>query len=128
MQRSFLPFILIGLFVCGCGHSTATAIVNGTVRFDGQPLADASVVFEPTDGSRPSAGTTDASGKYTLRFNPTTEGAIAGEHIVSIRTAPAEPDPENPAVERLPSKYHSATELKATLKSGRQTIDFDLTP
>jgi len=129
MQRSLsASFILVVLFLGGCSNSPATAVVEGSISFDGKPLANAEVVFQPFDGSRSSDGMTDASGKYSLRFTPTKLGAVPGEHKVSIRTAPGEPDPENPIKELLPAKYHSATELKATLRKGRQVVDFDLKP
>ena len=132
MKRSFLLvfcFAALSVLLAGCDNSPSMVIVTGTVLFDGRPLADASVDFEPVDGSRGSSGATDASGVYTLQYSPTRAGALPGEHKVTIRTVAGEPDSENPALkEILPAKYHSATELKATLKSGRQTVDFDLTP
>ena len=129
MQRFLVSLLILFVpFFCGCSDSPATALVEGTVSFDGKPLAGTTVMFQPVDGSRLSAGETDASGKYTLRFTPTKMGAVPGEHKVVIQTAPGEPDPENPVEELLPTKYNSATELKATLKNGRQTVDFDLKP
>ena len=126
MQRFiFLPCVFFVLFFCGCDKSPATAIVGGTVLFEDKPLADALVTFQPVDGSRLSGGMTDASGKYALRFTPTKKGAVPGEHKVLIQTAPWE---SHSVKELLPAKYNSATELKATLKKGRQTVDFDLKP
>ncbi len=123
-----LPLVVIVLLLNGCNTSLATALVQGTVTFDGKPLANALVSFQPVDGSRLSTGMTDASGKYSLRFSATQEGALPGEHKVVIQSAPGEPDQEHPVKELLPTKYNSTTELKATLKSGRQTVDFDLKP
>jgi len=128
MRRPSSLLALLVLFFGGCNDSPATAVVEGTITFDAQPLANATVMFQPLDGSRGSAGTTDALGKYALRFTPTEMGAVPGEHAVTIQTVPGDPDPENPVKELLPAKYHSATELKATLKKGRQTVDFDLKP
>jgi predicted oxidoreductase len=124
-------FFLIGAFIsiAGCGNP-APAGVSGTVKFEGKPLAGASISFIPADGSRSSEGATDANGKYELRFSASLKGAIVGDHNVVIRTAPVEVDSESTEkiVERLPAKYNNATELKATLKSGTQVVDFDLQP
>jgi len=134
MMKRSLPIVIcciaLSVLLVGCNDSPSTAGVQGTIRFDGQPLVGASVLFEPVDGSRSSSGSTDASGAYSLQFSPTQRGAIPGEHKVVIRTVAAESDSENPnsPKEILPAKYHSATELKATLKPGSQTVDFDLKP
>jgi hypothetical protein len=129
--RNYCAFFLFVFLISatGCDNS-APAKVGGTVKFEGQPLAGASVTFRPIDGSRSSEGVTDSQGKYTLRFSASKIGAVAGEHKVEIRTTPAEVDSESTikVVERLPAKYHNATELKATLKSGKQVVDFDLQP
>jgi hypothetical protein len=124
-----LFFIASLIFITGCDNP-APARVRGTVQFEGQPLAGASVTFIPVDGSRSSEGTTDVNGKYELRFSASMKGAIVGEHQVEIRTAPKEVDSESKEkiIERLPAKYNSKTELKATLKNGSQTINFDLQP
>jgi hypothetical protein len=126
----FILFSIASLiFATGCDNS-APARVHGTVRFEGQPLAGATVTFFPVDESRSSEGATDANGKYELRFSASAKGAVIGEHQVEIRTAPKEIDRESEEkiIERLPEKYNNKTELKATLKSGTQTVDFDLQP
>jgi hypothetical protein len=123
----FLTIILIS--VTGCDNP-APAKVTGTITFENKPLSGATVTFIPDNGSRSSEGSTNADGKYELRFSASMKGAVAGEHKVEIRTAPTEIDSESKEkiVERLPEKYHNATELKITLKSGNQVVDFDLKP
>jgi hypothetical protein len=124
-----LFFIGTLIFVTGCDNP-APAKVSGTVKFDGKPLAGATVTFMPMDESRSSEGVTNANGEYKLRFSASMMGAVVGEHKVEIRTAPKEVDPESKEkiIERLPGKYNNKTELNATLKSGSQTVNFDLQP
>jgi hypothetical protein len=85
--------LLLPLVGCGGGGYVP---VSGTVQLDGQPLADAKLIFEPigdsagnTAGS-PSYGRTDADGRYTLR-SPVADknGAAIGKHRVRIVTATA---------------------------------------
>ena len=119
-----LPFAFLALAFVGCTDSPAGAKVTGTVLLDGQPLADATVTFYPVDGSRSSIGITDAQGKYTLRFSASVYGAVVGDHTVDIRMDTEEGDSE--AVEKVPARYNTKTELKETLKSGSQVVNFDL--
>jgi hypothetical protein len=130
--RFFLAMLL--LVMPGCGSSKPSVPfgnVRGRVTFDGQPLANAAVMFEPDTG-RPSYGMTSDTGEYTLRYRGQPWGAIAGRHRVRITTeglVKDSPDDPTPTVvkEKLPPKYHSATALTAEVKPGDNVIDFDLT-
>ncbi|MDR1957493.1 MAG: hypothetical protein LBQ54_00315 [Planctomycetaceae bacterium] len=116
--------------VSGCNRGPATARVTGMVTFGGKPLAEATVEFLPEDGSRSSVGTTDTNGTYELKFSATAIGAVPGKHKVVIRTVTGETDSDNPVLpkEILPARYHKNSELTADLKSGKQTVNFDLEP
>jgi hypothetical protein len=122
--------LFAALINAGCNGSPATARVTGTITFDGKPLPGASVGFFPEDGSRSSFGATDTSGRYELKFSASAIGAMPGKHKVVIRTGASEPDPENPDAtkEILPARYNTESELMAELKSGSQTVNFDLKP
>ena len=120
------------LVFSGCGDKRAPAKVTGTVTLDGKPVANASVTFAPGDGGRRSYGYTDNQGRYELRFTGQLKGALVGAHKVDIRTGSAEAgspsDKGRPApAETIPAKYNSASELTATLKSGNNTVNFELT-
>lgn len=68
----------------GCGQSGPKLVpVSGVVTLDGQPLSDAGILFQPIGGGPPASGTTDASGRFTLRTQ-NRPGAVLGEHRVSI--------------------------------------------
>ncbi|MDR1385253.1 MAG: hypothetical protein LBJ67_15605 [Planctomycetaceae bacterium] len=116
--------------ISGCHQGPATARVTGRVTFDGKPLPSALVEFFPEDGSRSSVGSTNAEGFYELKFSATAIGAIPGRHQVVIRTVTGESDSENKVTRKeiLPDKYHKKSELTVELKSGKQVVNFDLTP
>lgn len=64
--------------------------MQGVVTLDGEPLASAALVFEPTDSSTGTevlgTATTDADGRFTVvtRNEP---GALVGRHAVGISEA-----------------------------------------
>lgn len=73
----------------GCGQGTdsnrpKTFPVSGTVTQDGQPVEGANVSFHAADGSAGAVGITDASGNYTLTTFSASDGAVAGDHKVTI--------------------------------------------
>lgn len=82
--------------VCGCGGDGVKVLptepVSGTVTLDGTPVADATVIFSPSNAQGKdvfaATATTDAQGKYTLvtSFSPSVdkEGAVAGEYAVTV--------------------------------------------
>jgi hypothetical protein len=96
---------------------------------DGFPLADATVEFTPTFKGRPSVGVTNENGVYELGYALQEKGALPGEHCVRISTYRNYDDEAGNAVtveEKLPTKYHAATELQANVEPGKQTIDWPL--
>jgi hypothetical protein len=127
-------FLSVPFILSGCADDNAPAKVTGTITLDGSPVAGAEVTFTPDDGTRISQGTTDNAGKYELWFSATAAGAAVGTHKVSIRSTSSDeyiPHPESneppPATETIPKRYNSETELSATVKSGRNTVNFELT-
>jgi len=122
--------ILLCLLWAGCGSEGDLARVKGRVTLNGEPLEAATVTFQPTaDGGAPSAGQTDAKGRYELMFTFDTPGAMPGEHVVSITTAGTDFDEagnELERPERVPAKYNRNTTLERTVEPGGNTIDFEL--
>lgn len=142
-----MPFIVIfrpllvlilgvacSLELAGCSEQEGPDLgqVIGTVTLDGKPLEGASLSFQPEAG-RSSKGFTDESGNYELQFTLDRKGAVLGQHMVEIISVRSSSGGEGgePLVEGrkeiLPARYHSATELTANIKPGRQTINFELT-
>lgn len=114
---------------------------------DGAPVERACVSFYPASGDRASQGLTDADGHYELSYTRSTDGAVIGEHKVTISTK-VESEVEysdsdytdggtgetaatvvvKARKEMLPKKYRDlkVTELSATVESGSNEINFDL--
>jgi hypothetical protein len=78
------------LALVGCGTDLPLAPVSGTVTFEGQPLAGASITTQPigVDSDSPGSGSfgqTDDQGRFELELvKPAVKGAIIGEHRVII--------------------------------------------
>ena len=120
--------LLSVLGIAGCDSGPELVTVTGTVKMDGQPLPNATVEFEPKDGS-PSYGTTGSDGSYELRFTRDRKGAMPGKHTVRIRTKGVVVDAEGneqKVREQLPAKYHDDSELVRDVVSGENVLDFDL--
>jgi hypothetical protein len=133
VQRLVAIFALVFIGLAGqtgCGSGgVKLAKVTGKVTLAGAPLADALVTFNPVDGGSPSAGRTSSDGSYSLEFSRKMQGAMVGEHTVTISTLqPALEEPPTPEVpEKVPFKYREPeSTLKATVKSGSNKIDFAL--
>jgi hypothetical protein len=98
------------------------AQVEGTVRMDGKPLAEATMVFVPVkkEGQR-ATGTTNEDGGYELTTGGNKKGARAGEYVVVITKKVA-------GKSVLPAVYGSekTTPLKCTVKEGRNQFDIQL--
>jgi len=106
--------------------------VDGTIILDGEPLANATIEFQPSgkDSGGPSFGETDPNGHYELMYTYDHKGALPGEHVVRITTGREVEDERGKIVvieERLPAKYNVKSVLRVTVERGTNTIDFDLT-
>lgn len=131
LQMNFRRFgrVLVLLLLVGCGGSSGTAplgTVTGVVTMDGKPLEKVEVSFTPVKG-RPSAGLTDANGKYDLTYVDNVRGALVGEHTVRITTYVEEDSPQAQNFkEPIPKKYNVKSEVKETVKPGRNEFNYKL--
>ena len=78
-----VAFVLLAVTI-GCGGDDRVATVRGTVTLDGEPVGDASVTFMPKEGGRPAFGMTDADGAYELTTFKEADGAMVGNHLVTV--------------------------------------------
>jgi hypothetical protein len=118
----------------GCGkkdNRMARVPVTGTVLRMGQPVAGASVIFEPVGDTPAATGDTDASGRFQLTTFDKGDGAVPGEYKVAVRKvevmggnlpADAPDDLERPPPDEkwlLPVKYGhtSSSSLTANVKA-----------
>ena len=76
----------------GCGEKSNYAPVSGVVKLNGKPYPKAVVLFQPVGGKdnpnpgRGSMGVTDENGRFVLKSDDGTTGAVVGTHQVKIRT------------------------------------------
>ena len=126
-----------------CSKASKTEGVTGVITYNGEPLADATVKFLPTDatGSQ-SYGKTNEKGEYKLQtlLGAADAGTTPGEYKVTVDCITTvetgnmieengEEKPETVAESLIPAKYNNAetSGLTATVKPGDNTINFDLT-
>jgi hypothetical protein len=124
----------------GCG-SNKYAPVSGKVTLNGKPLPKAHVMFSPVgkpgsiEAGEGSAGTTNEKGEFTLKSSTGKNGALVGDHQVSISALEAQvgdrdtrpPRGGPPMTDKVPSRYNSKSELTFSVPSGGSNkADFDL--
>lgn len=124
----------------GCGASEySLAPVSGTVTLDGEPLANATVVFQPKTGNATgknapgSVGLTSATGSYQLKTIDNEPGAAPGHHRVRIysyspESAPIDDRDTGENKERVPERYnYRSTLMYEVAAEGTDAADFQLT-
>lgn len=81
MSRLASVYCAFALLIVSNGCSRPTS-VKGTVKLDGQPLPDASVIFIAQDeGGKDARGSTDSNGVFRL------DGVMPGKYKVVIQAA-----------------------------------------
>jgi hypothetical protein len=83
------PLFITTFFGCGDGGPTIVP-VSGVLTHNGKPVANATIFFEPEPG-RPSTGSTDEEGRFTLVYDAQHDGAIVGKHRVWVKMRPGRP-------------------------------------
>lgn len=79
---------LIAAQMLGCGAATDApeyAPVSGVVHHNGKEVPGALVEFVSATSPARSAGTTDASGQFTISSNAPGDGAPVGSHQVTVK-------------------------------------------
>lgn len=142
---------VVAATMLGCGGapqadyaSIGLVPVTGTVTLDDQPLEGAVVFFEAPDTTAAYA-TTDADGKYTMKFNSEVMGVPPGPKVVRISTTAStgeseetfeEEDDDAKASrkkkkardpnEKVPDAYHSNSNIQVTVDDSTVVFDFAL--
>jgi hypothetical protein len=133
-MRQFLCFLALLAALNGCSRRQGleTAPVSGKVTYRGKPLPNGTVMFVPGEGPA-ATGEIRPDGSYTLGTYTATDGAVLGNHKVSItalqNVGEALPEQRSPTPSSLlPAKYlnHENSGLTAEVKRGKNEVNFDL--
>lgn len=158
MFRLFITIAVCGVLV-GCGPSISTDYhklglvdVSGQVLMEGDPLANAYIIFEADDTTY-SFAKTNGNGAYKLMLNTEKSGIVPGEKTVRIRLSGAfgaeggmldgnaagdsegggegmemetDANPGSTTIDELPESYHRKSKIKVVVPSSSSTFDFDL--
>ncbi len=130
-----VPMGLACALLAGCGRGMPMGQVSGRVTFEGNPVTEAQLVFQPERGPAAS-GLLDADGRYRLSTHAPGDGAVQGLHRVTIVPAEAgvqlqpgqPPAPPSAPKFNLPNEYlrPETSGLTADVKAGSNTFDFAL--
>jgi hypothetical protein len=133
--RFRLTALLFLNVLAGCTDSDAhRGEAHGEVTLDGQPVAEGTITFEPTnDNGGPSSGGSIEDGHYRVRQEG---GPAIGTNRVEIsaprKTGRQIPHPANPGatleeiVEAAPPQYNRRSEQVVDVKPGKNRFDFHL--
>jgi hypothetical protein len=136
--------------LAGCGDGRPERVpVTGRVTYQGDPVTTGTIYFWPDEGPQ-ARGTLGPDGRYRLRTFEKEDGAVLGEHRVTIEAKEVSaggPDPKSmdeefelfsdPDAESLgrprlrwlvPEEYadRATSGLTAEVTPGENTIDFSL--
>jgi hypothetical protein len=126
--------VILFLLIAGCNNSGLDLVdARGVVKYDGQPLPGAGVVFIPASGL-PAMDITDDNGEFSLA-TANQVGALVGEYRVTVsKTKTIEiPQkygfPEYKTEYLIPQKYSKAATsgLTATIADDDNYLEFNLT-
>lgn len=135
MKPARLFALLCGFLlpIAGCADDGRPQLIEatGTVRLNGEPVADALIFFMPEVGNpvmRPSRATTDAQGNFRLGTYNKEDGIPPGKYKVGIEkrecvgALPPNYDPQAPQATRLTHKWITPKELANPETSGLKAI------
>jgi len=134
-----LALAVITLGCSGRGSKPPTVKLHGKVSYQGQPVSQGTVTFQPTKPAegypfRPATGVLNTDGTYELSTFDKGDGAIPGEYqvmIVSLTSGPTPETPNAPEVWAVPKKYGNSVQspLKVAVPAeqrGPLEMDFTL--
>ena len=78
-----------GILLCGCGRSSSSnrpqpVPASGHVTYKNAPIEGATVSFLGDGQSQPAIAMTDADGNFVLTTNRAGDGAVPGDHRVTV--------------------------------------------
>ena len=83
-ERVLYLILICGSIGCGGNPHPELRKVSGTVTFEDEPVAEATVAFYRDKSSRLATGRTDERGRFQLSSYDANDGAVPGEHTVVV--------------------------------------------
>ena len=126
----FTLFLIPTLLGCG---GTQRQSIEGTVTFNGEKVAQGSIKFIPTTGTKgPSGGALIEDGKFSI---PAEKGVYTGNFRVEIlatketgrQSQDVMGEVTKERVQYIPPKYNRNSELTQEITGGHNELTFDLT-
>ena len=125
-------WLAAAILLVGCSSGRLkTAPVQGTITYNGKPVPQGSIMFQPVDG--PAATANINNGSYSLKTYRDGDGAVLGKHKVTIVSLedqsgrlPEDRNPLPPPIVPLKYSFPDKSGLTAEVKDERNTIDFTL--
>jgi hypothetical protein len=111
------------VLVAGCSGSGRPAIapVRGTVTYKGRPVAGATVVFLCSGAPRLAVGKTDERGEYRLTTYEPNDGAMIGNHVVTVKKKDLEAETADTNVAVTGQALHGEALSSAIAQSMRES-------
>jgi hypothetical protein len=113
-------FLLVG---CAGSGRPETAPVRGTVTYNGQPVAGASVAFLCPGAPRLAVGTTDEAGNYQLTTFVPNDGAVMGTHVVTVNKYVDDSGSSPPPAEAITDSQARSKAIEAAMQQAATEIE-----
>ncbi len=113
--------LLVVIFYTLPSAGRGTVPVEGVVTFEGEPLADANVIFNPQNGTVAATGKTDRQGRFKLSSFDPGDGAFPGPYVVTIVVPPILEDPITPMEEDFDKSIEEDMARQAAEERGQET-------
>lgn len=98
--------LCFSLGVLGCSgvpdDRPAVVPVTGKITYKGEPVTGAIVTFASEKSPRPATATTGSDGRFSLTTFNTGDGAVPGEHLVTITKSEPQAAASDPAMADAP--------------------------
>jgi hypothetical protein len=140
------PAFLLSVAACGPagGRRPELGKVSGKVTYKGKPIAKGEVIFTPSKdkggaSGQVATGTIESDGSYSLTTFDTGDGAILGQHVVTVIVPSQDlrelnkprPDGSIPYIlpkGGVPEKYSNVdtSPFRYTVDPGQNTINLEL--
>lgn len=129
--NSSFPLVVILSFglLAGCGgESVPTGTVEGTLKVDGKPYSDASIVFMSPENGHAASTVPQADGSFEI-----VDPLPTGEYVIYLAPKPVEAQSEagvQPVTidQTVPEQFwnETSTTLKATINEGANTVPVNI--